>query len=124
MIHHVRHALRSLVKSPGYLALALVTLAIGIGVNTSMFSVVDALLFRNAPYPDSDRLVQLTATTANGESRPFSFLELREIRERQPSFEALTTVGQTAFALAEPGQLAERIPGALVSAAALSRVQR
>lgn len=115
MLSELRRILRSLLKSPGYSLIALLTLALGIGVNSSMFSVVDALLFRGAPYPGADRLVQLMAAGANGESRPFSFLELGEIRERKPEFESLTTLNRTAFALAEPGRPSERIAGAMVS---------
>jgi predicted permease len=107
----MRHAFRSLVKSPGYTVIALVTLALGIGVNTSMFSVVDALLFHTAPYPESERVVQLTATTRNGEIRRFSEQEIREIRPQADFFSSLTAVDFNVFTLAEPGRPAERLQG-------------
>lgn len=116
MLSPLRQAVRSLCQAPGYTAIALLTLALGIGVNTSMFTVVDALLFRTAPFPDSGELVQVTATTRQGETRTFSYLEVGELREQQPGFAALTTVGHTAFGVSEPGQPAERIAGTLVSA--------
>ncbi|HWA86789.1 MAG TPA: ABC transporter permease [Opitutus sp.] len=112
----MRHALRSLAKSPGYTAVALLTLALGIGVNTSMFSVVDALLFRSAPFPEPDQLVQIVASTRTTEQQPFSYIELREIRAQAASFSALTTIGYTAYSVSEPGQPAERLAGVTVSA--------
>jgi len=111
----MRHALRSLLKSPGYTAVALLTLALGIGVNTSMFSVVDALLFRSAPFPEPDRLAQIVASTRNSEAQSFSYTELGEIRGQSTSFASLTTVGYTYYAISEPGQPAERIGGVNVS---------
>ncbi len=111
----LRLAIRALLKSPGYTAIALLTLALGIGVNTSMFSVTDALLFRRAPFPDADRLVQIVATTRQGESRAFSAIELREIREQTKAFAGLATIGQSFFAISQPGEPAQRIGGTLVS---------
>lgn len=109
MITHLRYAVRSLVKSPAYTAIALITLALGIGVNTSMFSVVDLLLFRAAPYPQSDRLVQLAGVTRTGELRAFSEQEIREITPQADGFSSLTAVGNTTYSLAEPGRPAERV---------------
>ena len=115
MFTQLRQALRSLAHSPGYIAIALLTLALGIGVNSSMFTVVDALLFRTAPFPESDRLVQVTALPAYGGTRTYSYQELGEIRAQRPSFAALTAFCRTAFGVAEPGQPAERIAGTTVT---------
>lgn len=115
MTPQLRQALRSLAHSPGYTAIALLTLALGIGVNSSMFTVVDALLFRTAPFPEPDRLVQVTALPAYGGTRTYSYPELGEIRAQRPSFTALTAFCRTAFGVAEPGQPAERIAGTTVT---------
>ena len=112
----VRFALRGLLKSPGYSVVALVTLALGIGVNTSMFSVVDTLLFRSAPFPESGRITQILGTTPQGPVWIFSETELREIRPQTTSFASLTVIGRSFFALTEPGQPAERIAGVTASA--------
>ena len=88
-------ALRHLAKSPGFTGVALLVLALGIGINSSMFSVLDALIFRNAPFSDSERLVQITAQTPNDRLLTFSPDETREIRDHAQSFDALTAVVRT-----------------------------
>ncbi len=107
----VRFALRSLLKSPGYTIVALVTLALGIGVNTSMFSVVDALLFRSAPYPHPEEIAMLSSTTRSGEQRNFSETEIREIKAKADGFASLTVLGYPSYTMAEAGHPAERIRG-------------
>jgi putative ABC transport system permease protein len=112
----MKFALRSLLKSPGYTVIALITLALGIGVNTSMFTLVDALLFRTAPFPRPDEIHQVTAFNSRGRFGPYSEIETREVRERATSYSSLTTIGGSQSALAEPGRPAERVNGTTVSA--------
>jgi len=109
----MKFAFRSLLKSPGFTVIALVTLALGIGVNTSMFSLIDALLFKAAPFPEPDRLVMLMRHTRQGKDNDFSQIELREIREKTTAFSALSTFARDFSAVAEPGQPAERLNGIL-----------
>ena len=115
MLTPLRQAARSLLKSRGYTTIALLTLALGIGVNTSMFSVIDALLFRSAPFPDSAQIFEVVASTRTAESRPYSYEELREVREQLTAFSSLTTVAHTQYTISEPGQPAERLQATLVS---------
>src|SRR5688572_7351507 len=111
MLFHLRYAIRSLAKSPAYTAIALATLALGIGVNTSMFSIVDALLFRPAPYPDADRLVEVRSVTHNGPLIRYSEQELRELKPQAPGFAAVTAYDRMLYSVAEPGQPPERLLG-------------
>src|SRR5262245_24185703 len=55
----LRYGLRMMLKNPGFATIAVLTLALGIGANTAIFSVVNVLLFKPLPYPDSERLMQL-----------------------------------------------------------------
>lgn len=59
LLQDVRHALRSLVQTPGFTCLVGATLAVGLGMNTAVFSVVNAVMLRSLPYPEPDRLVSL-----------------------------------------------------------------
>lgn len=108
-MNSLRFALRSLLKSPGFTLTALITLALGIGVNTSMFSLVDELLFRVAPFPHGADIHQVLVETRTGRRWSYSEVETREIREKSTSFQSLMVMRYDGSALTEPGRPAEQV---------------
>jgi hypothetical protein len=76
----LKFALRQLLKNPGFTAVAVFTLALGIGANTAMFSFLNSLLLRPLPFPHSEQLVRVFRATpqiANGDISPADYLDLQ-----------------------------------------------
>jgi predicted permease len=101
-----RHALRMLHRSPGFTTVAVLTLALGIGANTAIFSVVDAILLRPLPYPEPDRLVRIWEASAKFDSprnvvNPFNFLDWRD---HSQSFESMAAISGLMTNLSSHGQ--------------------
>jgi putative ABC transport system permease protein len=116
-VQDLRYAFRTLRKARGFTTVAILVLAIGIGANTAMFSLVDAMLLRGLPYPDPDRLVMLignvqrAAVERRGNSYP-DHLDWRAKATRFVDMAAVDTTTMTLMDLEEP----ERIPVETVSA--------
>ena len=69
-MNDLRYAVRMLLKNPGFTIVAVLTLALGIGANTTMFTALQELMIRRLPYPEQGRLMQVFQTTLNSKSRP------------------------------------------------------
>ncbi len=85
----IRYALRSLTRAPGFTLVALVTLALGIGGTTAIFSIVDGVVLRPLPYSDPDRIVRLTRKLADGGDAAFSGPDYRDLKAGATNFSAV-----------------------------------
>ncbi len=109
-VQDLRYALRTVFKSPGFTAVTVLTLAIGIGANTALFSVVDALLLRPLPYPDADRIVTLWSRLPNGDLTNVSPADFRDFRDQNRAFEHIGALSQVEFNVMIEGA-ADRLTG-------------
>jgi putative ABC transport system permease protein len=115
LLKDVRYGLRSLYKRPGFTLVAVITLALGIGANTAIFSVVNAVLLRPLPYEDPDRLV-VPLETVSGRAIPTSYLNFVDWRNQNTVFENVAALRpRESFNLTGAGE-SERLQGRLVSA--------
>lgn len=115
-MHSLRHAFRSLLKSPGFSAVAILMLALGIGLSAGSFSMANTFLLRNVPYADADQLVRLFVTSAQFNQGPFTPGSALELRTAATSFSQFCIYNGDAYALGEPGQPAEQVQGMNVTA--------
>ena len=115
-LQDARYAVRTLVKMPGFTATCVICLGLGIGVNSTMFSVVDTVAIRPLPFADPDRLVELhTTNIANGTDRgSASYLELQDWKERTHSFASVVAFTSRGLAISD-GREPERFIGALIT---------
>ncbi len=113
----LRYALRVFAASPGFSSIAILTLAIGIGANTSIFTVANALLLRPLPYSNPERLalVSLANPTQGTAIDVFSYPRFTFIRDHSTSFSGIAAFAEESFNLTESGD-PEQLPAARVSA--------
>jgi len=112
----LRYAVRVLRKAPGFTFVTMLVLAIGIGANSAIFSLVDAALLRPLPFRDADRLVlvwERSARQARNRVAPLNFLDWRE---QSHAFTGLAAVASAARTLTGLTEQPDRIPGQAVTA--------
>jgi putative ABC transport system permease protein len=111
----LRYGARMLAKKPLFTIVAVITLALGIGANTAIFSVVNAVLLRILPYHNPSQLVVLSTVTSNGERDGLSIPETQDYQARMKSLDDLAAF-QTQSVNVTGGERPDRVRGAFVSA--------
>jgi len=111
----MRYGARMLLKNPGITFVVILALALGIGANTAIFSVVNAVLLRPLPYPESDRLVFLNERSAVLDEMSISYPNFADWRNQNQVFEKIGVHNRNSYNLTGAGEV-ERIPTAQVSA--------
>ncbi len=111
----VRYGARMLLKNPGITFVVILALALGIGANTAIFSVINAVLLRPLPYHESDRLVALNERSAVLEVMSISYPNFTDWRNQNHVFEKIGVYNRSSYNLTGAGEV-ERIPTAQVSA--------
>src|SRR4030095_351214 len=113
----LRYAARTLRKNPGFTAIVILTLALGIGANTAIFSIVNSVILRPLPVRESDRLVRIYESNLElgwpdfGVSHP-NFLDWRS---RNQTFESMAAAWSTSFIIGNPGEI-EVVPAGAITA--------
>src|SRR4051812_33470200 len=110
LIQDLRYGMRMLRKNPGFTLIAIITLALGIGANTAIFSVVNAVLIRAFPYRDADRLVVLWEKNQRNEQNVISPANFFDWQEQNSVFEDMAAFIDTRNSFAGDGS-PEEIPG-------------
>ncbi|MBA3833448.1 MAG: ABC transporter permease [Chthoniobacterales bacterium] len=114
MIADLRYALRMLIKAPAFTFVAILTLALGIGANSAIFSVIDPMLLRSLPFPDANRIVMIWAQTGGGlfgDRDVFSYPDYVDLRDQNRSFAKMAAFTRAATVLnkAEESQALEGV---------------
>jgi putative ABC transport system permease protein len=119
LVQDIRYGLRMIWKSPGFTAVVVLTLALGIGANTAIFSVVYAVLLRPLPYQDASRVILLNETTPKVGTVSVSYPNFIDWRNQNHTFSQMAAVHQVGFSITGVSR-PERISGVAVSPAFLS----
>jgi putative ABC transport system permease protein len=114
----ISYGIRSLLKHPGFTAIAVITLALGIGANTAIFSVVNAVLLRPLKYPDPEQLVLVTDTQPPSSETPADYAEYLDWRDQAQFFQHLAAYFNTTYTLTGQGD-PQQLWGVRMSASTL-----
>jgi len=112
----IRQGTRSLFKTPGFTVIAVLTLALGIGANTAMFSIVNGVLLRPLPYSEPERILKVSATAAEFPEASISYPNFLDWQQRSRSFDSMAAYREDNFNLTGQSN-PERLRGEMVSAA-------
>src|SRR5438874_9833716 len=116
MLDDVRYAVRQLIKNPAFSAVAILTLALGIGANTAIFSIVNAVLLRPLPYPHADRIMVLNESSGPGRDFSVALPDYFDWQKDNTVFAYLAVTHKESRNLSGvPGREAERVSCASVT---------
>lgn len=115
-LHDILYSLRTLRKNPGFTIVVTLALALGIGANTLIFSVVNALLLRPLPFDDPERLVMVWGEVRGERRSPTSYADLMDLRQQATSMVKLAGFGRTATFITGGGGEPEPVRGCVASA--------
>jgi len=118
LFNDIRYGLRMLLKTPGFTVLAIITLALGIGANTAIFSVLNAVVLRPLPFPEAESLVRVGQGSRGGPNAArgsFSFPDFKDLREQTQTFSSVAAFLNSGAMLSADGQDSERVFGADVT---------
>src|SRR5215203_216695 len=117
VMQDVRYAFRSLLKSPGFTAIAIACLSLGIGVNATIFSVVDGVILKPFPYPDPEQIVAVHMTNQKQRVNRgnLSYADFKDLRDSSSTLQSIAAFSQRSLTLADGSGDPERYSGATVS---------
>src|SRR5258708_3197619 len=104
MLQDLKFSLRNLRNNRGFAIVAVVTLALGIGANTAIFSVVNAVLLKPLPYPEPDRLVLVTETYQKGQSGSIAWPNFLDWKQQDHTFDSLVAFHGSSLNLTGSGE--------------------
>jgi predicted permease len=122
LLQDLKFAARLLVKDKGFTAVAAMALALGIGVNATVFTFVNAVLIRGLPFDDPDRIMSLGTRDGRARDRGLSYLEFQDWSRGNRSFSGMAAFNDSTMNVSDEGRAPERFDGAYISANAFKLI--
>jgi putative ABC transport system permease protein len=116
LLQDLRYGLRMLTKSPGFTAIAILTLALGIGANTALFSVVNGVLLSPLAYPHPGQLVAVYGKSPGFDRAPITYLNFLDCQRDTQTFESMAIYRNQDYSFIGTGEAGERLTGSQISA--------
>ena len=116
LLQDVRFAIRMLAKDRGFTLVAVMTLALGIGANNTVFTLVNAVFFRGLPFDKPEQIMGLGTRDSRGRDRGVSYLDFKDWRDSSRAFAGLAVLAAGTMNVSDEGRPPERYLGAYVSA--------